>query len=572
MGDSYTKNFAGRADKYESLYIWSTWLFIVLGLVYTVFMDFLNERLYTKTSIIIMHFCYFLSIIILNYLKKIILKREMLQKYNTYMGVRMLELLLLMFGIVFVGLGDFGFLFFTVMLIVTSLSRGTKTGMILLAAMFALNPIFYSLDRYVFELGTYNRFHRGETAEEIIIVISYFVIYILLAGICGKIHYENLDAERQNQNLVKELGEKYDLLAIAQEEAKVQYERLKDTNSRLEETNTRLTSSIAEFYTLQQISSAISSIFDVKELLRYVNDIILGVMGVNYSTIVLYDEKRKKLKVHTTNIKDQDEIIALTDNINCNILIDTLNNAKPILENFVDCEEYTFTKGREVKSLICIPLNTKTRSFGLVLVEHKYHNAFDDNNLRLLDIIGQQVGIAMENAELYQKMQEMATIDGLTGVYNRLYFQERLKSELANAISGEYHLSLAIFDIDHFKRFNDTFGHLFGDKVLKKISEIVKGDLRNTDVLARFGGEEFIILFPHTALEEAYEKVEALRLKISKTFVKDELVTASVTVSFGISSYPSCAVSEAELLRVADDALYKAKESGRNCVKLANIL
>ena len=234
-------------------------------------------------------------------------------------------------------------------------------------------------------------------------------------------------------------------------------------------------------------------------------------------------KKEKNLKVHTTNIRSRDDLIALNDNINCTILLDVLNNAKPIVENFVDPDEYTFTQGREVNSLICVPLTTKSRKFGLVLIEHKYYSAFDEDNARLLDIIGQQVGIAMENAELYQQMQWLATIDGLTGIYNRLYFQDRLQKEFTSAQQDSYPLSLAIFDIDHFKRFNDTYGHLFGDKVLKSITEMVKTSLRGTDILARFGGEEFIILFPRTNISEAFEKVDALREKISKTYIKDNL-------------------------------------------------
>jgi len=93
-------------------------------------------------------------------------------------------------------------------------------------------------------------------------------------------------------------------------------------------------------------------------------------------------------------------------------------------------EEYPFVEGRGIHSLLCVPLITKAKKFGLVLIEHKYFNAFDDNNLRLLNIIGQQVGIAMENVELYQRMHEMATIDSLTGIYNRLYFQESSERNL----------------------------------------------------------------------------------------------------------------------------------------------
>ena len=127
-------------------------------------------------------------------------------------------------------------------------------------------------------------------------MLVYFISIGLLVILCGVIYKDNIESVEQNTVLLAQLGEKYEQLAVAQEEAKFQYEKLKETNVKLESTNKKLTSSIAEFYTLQQISQAISSIFDIKELLKYVNDIILGVMGVNNSTIILYDEKRKKLK------------------------------------------------------------------------------------------------------------------------------------------------------------------------------------------------------------------------------------------------------------------------------------
>jgi len=123
-------------------------------------------------------------------------------------------------------------------------------------------------------------------------------------------------------------------------------------------------------------------------------------------------------------------------------------------------------------------------------------------------------------------------------------------------------------DIDHFKRFNDTFGHLFGDKVLKHIAHLMKKSLRSGDIIARYGGEEFVILLPRTSVKEAYDKVERLRNIVAKTTIKDELVEASVTVSFGVSSYPEFANTESELLKTADNALYDAKESGRNCVRI----
>jgi diguanylate cyclase (GGDEF)-like protein len=249
-----------------------------------------------------------------------------------------------------------------------------------------------------------------------------------------------------------------------------------------------------------------------------------------------------------------------------------LLSGKPLIENHADPEKYPFVKERGVKSLISVPFKSKSRTFGLILVEHKIENAFDEENVRLLSIIGQQVGMTVENAELYQKLTEMANTDGLTGVYNRLYFQQRLAQELKMAEKNYYTVSIAMLDIDHFKKFNDIFGHLFGDEILKKIADLIKVSLRSNDIVARFGGEEFIIMIPGASLMDAYKRVEELRKKISRVTVSDTSVTASVTVSIGVSNYPECALNEADLLSTADSALYDAKASGRDCVKISDTL
>lgn len=446
-------------------------------------------------------------------------------------------------------------------LFIISITKGTKYGLLSLAyCVILLVPA-----SVLFEGGL----HALAGTAHFEFLVSFYIILLVFIVMCGIINKSLRESGFDREKLMWELEEKYEQLAVAQDEIKYHYNRLRDTNARLEETNKKLTDAVAEFYTLQQITQAISSLFDIKELLKFVNDVILGVMGVNNSTIILYDNKESTLKVNTTSISNSSELELLKSNTNCGVLKEVLESGKSIMENNVDREAHVFAKGREVSSLICIPLYTKARKYGLVLVEHKHAGAFDKDNVRLLETIGQQVGIALENAGLYQKMQELATIDGLTGIYNRLYFQERLEKEFREAELKSYPLSLAIFDIDFFKKINDTYGHIFGDKVLKNISERVKASIGKNDLLARFGGEEFILMFPNTTLAQAVDKVELLRLDIEKTPIRDNLVTACITVSFGVSSYPQSAVSHNELLKTADNALYDAKAAGRNCVRCA---
>jgi diguanylate cyclase (GGDEF)-like protein len=395
----------------------------------------------------------------------------------------------------------------------------------------------------------------------------YIAVYLF-----SKLYKSRIEEEIGNKVKMEQYEERCMKLESASEEIKQKYDRLFSNSGKLEESNKVLSKSIAEFYTLNQISQAIGSILDIKELLKRLNDIILGVMGVSFSTIILYDENTNRLKVHTTNISNINELATLTDNVNSGVLVEALNKGQSILENNVDYFQYLFTCGRNINSLMCIPLITSSRKFGLVLVEHTISNAFDEENVRFLSIITQQVGIVMENAELYYQMKEVARRDGLTGVYNRQYFQERLETEFKEAKKDNYPLSLAIFDIDHFKKFNDTYGHLFGDKVLISTVDVVKTALRKNDMIARFGGEEFIILFPRTNLSDAFEKVEILRKKVSENIIEDNLINASVTASFGISSFDECAFNENDLIRTADDALYDAKAAGRNCVMTAKRL
>jgi len=398
-------------------------------------------------------------------------------------------------------------------------------------------------------------------------VISFITVYFF-----GELYKNRIEEEFQATYATEQFNERYQMLKSEMDEIIQKYSSLITNSDKLEESNKSLSKSIAEFYTLNQISQAIGSILDTRELLKRLNDIILGVVGGSYSTIVLYDEESGRLKVHTTNVTNPAELATLMDNINCSILMDVLMKGECLLENNVDYYQYLFTCGRNINSLMCIPLTTSSRKYGLILVEHTMSNVFDTENVRFLRIIAQQVGIVMENAELYLKMKEMARKDGLTGIYNRQYFQERLQAEFREAQKNGYPLSLVMYDIDHFKKFNDMYGHLFGDKVLKSVAEVVASTLRKGDMLARFGGEEFTILLPQTSLDEAYEKVETLRKLISQHVIEDNLINVSVTASFGISSYDECALNENDLVRTADYALYEAKASGRNCVMTARRL
>jgi len=554
-----------KYDKVLSRICWGFIVFLIISIS-----DKMEFNMDTSAIIKqnIMTIILIIALIIYNVIRIMYVHNKLLYSNRVFDVFRIIEVVL--FSLFMIGSYEsIEYLVLIIPIIFSSLYRGKKSSLLLLGFS-AILKFGYFIVGYI--LLNQNAFNNTNFFDNSFKLIWVYALLISIINIAATFRGENIKNEIENQRLVIELGEKYEQLEAAQNEIKNQYDKLKDSNHKLEDTNTRLTSSIAEFYTLQQISEAIGSIFDTSELLKFVNDVIIGVMGVNYSTIVLLDQKKNRLKVQFTNIQNKEDLAILSDNINCKLLLDILENEKPVLENLVIPDQYDFIKKREIGSFICIPLSSKSRKFGLILIEHKNKNTFNLENLRLVTTICKTVSMAIENAELYANMQELATIDGLTNVYNRVYFHQKFESEFKMAKDLSYDLTLVILDIDFFKKFNDTYGHLFGDVVLKSVAQTIKNNLRSTDTVARFGGEEFVLLLPRTTVQEAFEKVEFLRRKIANNIVKDNLISASVTASFGIACFPETSTNQIELIRDADNALYKAKDSGRNCIKIAKYI
>ncbi len=167
-----------------------------------------------------------------------------------------------------------------------------------------------------------------------------------------------------------------------------------------------------------------------------------------------------------------------------------------------------------------------------------------------------------------RRLRRLSARDRLTGLLNRGYFDARFSAEISRTIRYKHQLALAMIDVDRFKRFNDTFGHAAGDLALTAISDTILRSIRKSDVVSRYGGEEFVILFPETGPAEAVEKLEQLRLAISQTLVRlpQQEATAGFTVSAGVSSFPADGETPDALLDKADRRLFQAKEGGRNRV------
>jgi diguanylate cyclase (GGDEF)-like protein len=170
---------------------------------------------------------------------------------------------------------------------------------------------------------------------------------------------------------------------------------------------------------------------------------------------------------------------------------------------------------------------------------------------------------------IYERTERSAITDGLTGLYNHAYFVQTLKRELHRARRHGLKLSLAIFDLDNFKKVNDSKGHLEGDRVLMKSSALLKETLREIDTAARYGGEEFVVVLPETPRTGAFVVADRIRARIEQHFKRRRSAAAGVTISGGVASFPEDADSVEELVRRADQALYRSKAAGKNRITLA---
>lgn len=218
-------------------------------------------------------------------------------------------------------------------------------------------------------------------------------------------------------------------------------------------------------------------------------------------------------------------------------------------------------------NFLLVPLNLSGRFSGLLKMDRR-GKPFTAADRELALIFANQAATTLENARLYSLHRRMATTDGLTGLYNHRYFQERLALEIEKATREHGSVALALTDIDFFKKFNDTFGHQEGDVVLKKVARLLEEKVRpGKDVVCRYGGEEFVIILPACDIVEARQVTDALRDYCAKNLIGGTGPEArAITMSIGLCVYPVGAQDQRTLIHMADEALYKAKKNGRNQV------
>jgi len=218
------------------------------------------------------------------------------------------------------------------------------------------------------------------------------------------------------------------------------------------------------------------------------------------------------------------------------------------------------------RSAVVVPLPHFGSTAGFIRLSSQRPERFGTEDLRAVELLAAIAGVATENLYLYERVGELAVRDALTGLYTHRAFQTRLEEEILRAARSKVPFSVLLSDIDHFKSYNDRFGHQAGDHVLKTVAAVIAGRVRAVDLAARYGGEEFAVILPGVAKAEAAAAAEELRRAVEAQPFSFGGSPAGVTVSFGVAEFPAEAAVPSQLVRVADERLYRAKKEGRNRV------
>lgn len=222
-----------------------------------------------------------------------------------------------------------------------------------------------------------------------------------------------------------------------------------------------------------------------------------------------------------------------------------------------------------IRSVICVPILRHNILLGILTLHHYEVNHFNEKHRELLVQIANRASIALENANMFEKQKNYAEIDNLTELFNKRIFYNIAEKEYNKSVRFKVPLSVMMIDIDFFKRINDSHGHIIGDKVLKEFSKYLQSLIRSFDILARFGGEEFIILMPNTSTDGAMILAERIKNKIERKkllIIKKEKI--NLKISIGIAQRNKSSTSIQSIIKDSDDALYKAKRNGRNRVEV----
>ena len=376
------------------------------------------------------------------------------------------------------------------------------------------------------------------------------IILLLLAGLL-------IYKLKRNKKTVIESYSRPNELDVIEENKKELFNSNAENYKNLYEDNQKLIEQIENLSTFREVGLAINSILNFNQMLHVIMGVVINKMGVQKTVVYFIDENNKEL---LAKIGREGNTIILEDDL----LDDKIVLGKDSLGQAMEYHTSIILSENSNGHFLVCPLIAKGNLIGAIKVANRPEgNTFEEKEQSLLKLLSSQIAIALNNARLY----ELAITDGLTKLYVHRHFQHRLQEELLRHKRNERTLSLIMIDIDHFKNFNDEYGHQTGDFVLTKTAKILKSLFRTTDNCFRYGGEEMSIILPETDPDNAYTLAEKSRETINNQTFEFKGNKLNITISLGVSTYDpkkEFNLSKEKLIKMADEALYFSKQNGRN--------
>lgn len=283
------------------------------------------------------------------------------------------------------------------------------------------------------------------------------------------------------------------------------------------------------------------------------------------STLDRQEVQRRLLDILTKRYADS-KVHIVPGQSSDRLIMWAVNSRSSVMVRDIQTDD-RFTGGAfDFRSAIISPLSVMKRPVGFARLESAKPDAYSNDDLRTVDLFATVAGLALENIQYLENVNDLASHDALTQLFTHRAFQTRLQEEVLRAGRSQQALSIIMCDVDHFKKYNDRYGHQAGDTLLRTVAGILTQTARPIDFVARYGGEEFSLILPGMAKPEASALAEEIRRKVEEAVFTFGGHRTSVTMSFGVSSFPADAMGAGQILHAADERLYRSKNAGRNQV------
>lgn len=334
---------------------------------------------------------------------------------------------------------------------------------------------------------------------------------------------------------------------------------------------------LVDYGQLKNVAEKLNDSFTVYDASKILSTEVSRLFGQKDITVILYlfHSKTGELGISASQKGQMDVNLKakkgdlydkwIAKNMHALLIEDTKNDFR------FDMEKAHTEDSRIIRSLMSVPMMVGNKAIGILRLDSSRSNYFLPENVRLLTTIADLGAVAIENAQLYEKIEDLAIRDGLTGLFLRRHFLKRLSHELKRDRRKKSPLSFLMFDLDYFKKYNDKYGHMAGDIVLKTLSMMLMDVFCSPgDMICRYGGEEFAVFLPDCSQDQARKLAEELRKRIAGQSIMFRRQKTNVSISVGIAVFPDHADVKDDLIEKADMALYKAKDKGRNRVCVAD--